>query len=400
MRILFHDALVISPDVELEGASVLVEDGVIRRIYLCGEELPPSDRVVEVQGDMLVPGFIDIHTHGCGGQDFSHGSREAIRTIAKNKLSEGVTTLLPSTSTQSEETLARALQSAADYVKSENRGAKLPGVHLEGVFINPHCLGAQNPSYLRNPDIEEVQRLNRIFPVRKVSYAVEMPGAIPFTAELLEHGIVPSCVHSAATCAQFTGAYEHGMRNLTHFCNQMTPLKHREIGLVGAGFLYEDVYLELICDTLHVCPDMINLIFQIKSVDRIMLITDSVEASGMAEGEYTLAGLPIILKDGAVRLKDQPETLAGSVLTMNAALRNVYEITGYPLKDLIKTTSWNQAQSLWKEWDVFSRDMLRTLRCFPETLKWNACLWTEKSAIARDNRGGGCSVSYFFPGSS
>ena len=136
------------------------------------------------------------------------------------------------------------------------------------------------------------------------------------------------------------------MRNLTHFCNQMTPLKHREIGLVGAGFLYEDVYLELICDTLHVCPDMINLIFQIKSVDRIMLITDSVEASGMAEGEYTLAGLPIILKDGAVRLKDQPETLAGSVLTMNAALRNVYEITGYPLKDLIKTTSWNQAQSL------------------------------------------------------
>lgn len=346
MRILFHDALVISPDVELEGASVLVEDGVIRRIYLCGEELPPSDRVVEVQGDMLVPGFIDIHTHGCGGQDFSHGSREAIRTIAENKLSEGVTTLLPSTSTQSEETLARALQSAADYVKSENRGAKLPGVHLEGVFINPHCLGAQNPSYLRNPDIEEVQRLNRIFPVRKVSYAVEMPGAIPFTAELLEHGIVPSCVHSAATCAQFTGAYEHGMRNLTHFCNQMTPLKHREIGLVGAGFLYEDVYLELICDTLHVCPDMINLIFQIKSVDRIMLITDSVEASGMAEGEYTLAGLPIILKDGAVRLKDQPETLAGSVLTMNVALRNVYEITGYPLKDLIKTTSWNQAQSL------------------------------------------------------
>lgn len=346
MRTLFRDALVISPDVELEGASVLVESGVVRRIYLCGEELPEADRVIDVQGDMLVPGFIDIHTHGCAGQDFSYGTPEAIRAFAETKLKEGVTTLLPSTSTQSEETLSRALKCAADYVKNENRGAKLPGVHLEGVFINPNCLGAQNPAFLRSPDIEEVLRLNRIFPVLKVSYAVEMPGAIPFTADLLEHGITPSCVHSAATYAQFMEAYEHGLRNLTHFCNQMTPLKHREIGLVGAGLMHEDVYLELICDTLHLCPDMISLIFQIRSIDRLMLITDSVEASGMPEGEYSLAGLPIVLKDGAVRVKEHPEALAGSVLTMNAALRNVCEITGYPLKDLIKTTSWNQAQSL------------------------------------------------------
>lgn len=346
MKTLFRDALLISPDVELEGASVLVEDKVIRRIYTCGEKLPKTDREVNVQGDMLVPGFIDIHTHGCAGQDFSYGTPEAIHTFAENKLKEGVTTMLPTTSTQSEETLANALMSAADYVKNGGKGPKMPGAHLEGVFINPKCLGAQNPAYLRNPDIQEVLRLNEIFPVKKVSYAVEMPGGAVFAAELLEHGVVPACVHSAATYAQFTDAYEHGLRNLSHFCNQMTPLKHREIGLVGAGLMHEDLYLELICDTLHVCPDMLNLIFQIRDMNHIMLITDSVEASGMPEGEYRLASLPIILKDGAVRVKDHPEALAGSVLTMNAALRNAYEVTGYPLKDLIKTTSWNQAQAL------------------------------------------------------
>ncbi len=346
MKILFRDALLISPDVELEGASVLTEDGVIRRIYPCGDPLPEADRTIDLQGDMLVPGFIDIHTHGCSGQDFSYGTPEAIRALAAGKLREGVTTVLPTTSTQSEEVLARALQSAADFVKSENGGCRIPGVHLEGVFINPNCLGAQNPAFLRDPDIGEVLRLNRIFPVRKVSYAVEMPGAVPFTSELQEHGITPSCVHSAATYAEFSAAYEHGLRNLTHFCNQMTPLKHREIGLVGAGLLHEDVYLELICDTLHVCPDMIRLIFQTRDCDHLMLITDSVEASGMPDGEYTLAGLTIVLSNGAVRVKGHPETLGGSVLKMNTALRNVFEITGYPLKDLIKTTSWNQARSL------------------------------------------------------
>ena len=346
MTTLFKDAYVISPDVELEGASVLVENDKIKHVYVNGDKLPEADRVVEVQGDMLVPGFIDIHTHGCKGEDFTDGTGKAIRTFAECKVSEGVTTLLPSTSTQSEATLTKALQTAADYVKSGDAVCKIPGVHLEGVFINKNCLGAQNPAFLRVPDIEEVKRLNAVFPVRKVSFAVELPGAVEFTSDLLELGVTPSCVHSAATYAQFKAAYEHGLRNLTHFCNQMTPLRHREIGLVGAGLMHEDVYLEMICDCMHLCPDMISLVFSIKDIDRIMLITDSVAASGMADGEYELAGLPVVLKNGEVRLKDNPSALAGSALAMNAALRNVYEVTGYPLKDLIRTTSWNQAQSL------------------------------------------------------
>lgn len=346
MKTLFKDACLISPDVELEGASVLVENGIIKHIYVSGDRLPEADQEIPVQGDMLVPGFIDIHTHGCMGEDFTSGTEKAIRTFAEHKLAEGVTTFLPTTSTQSEETLKKALSSAADYVKSGKAVSKIPGVHLEGVFINKNCMGAQNPAFLRDPDIGEVKRLNDVFPVKKVSFAVELPGAAGFCSDLLELGAVPSCVHSAATYAQFMDSYERGLRNLTHFCNQMTPLKHREIGLVGAGLMHPDVYLEMICDRLHLCPDMIELVFSLHDLDHIMLITDSVEASGMPDGEYSLAGLPIVLKDGAVRLRDNPAALAGSALAMNTALRNVHEITGYPLKDLIRTTSWNQARSL------------------------------------------------------
>ena len=346
MRTLFKDAYLISPDVELEGASVLVEDGSIRHVYACGDKLPDRvDRTVMLRGDMLVPGFADIHTHGRGGQDFCYGTDAAIKTIAEGKLKEGVTTLLPSTSTQSEEVLSAALRSAADYVKNCNRGCKLPGVHLEGVFINKDCLGAQNPAFLRRPDINEVKRLNDIFPVLKVSFAVELPGAVEFTADLLELGITPSCVHSAATYAQFKEAYEHGLRNLTHFCNQMTPLKHREIGLVGAGLLHEDVYVEMICDCLHLCPDMINLVFSFKNIERIQLITDAMRAAGMPNGEYDLGGLEVIVADGAARLKSNG-ALAGSTLQLCDALRNVWEVTGMELTDLVKTTSYNQAQLL------------------------------------------------------
>ena len=337
---------IISPDFEAFDAAVLIDGDTIKRVYVDSTDLPQADEVIDIGGNMLMPGFIDTHCHGRSGYDFSDANLEGLTKICVDILSEGVTTLLPTTLTLPEEQLAAALRTADEYVKAGSVGCRVPGVHLEGPFINPKCCGAQNPDFVRLPDIEEVKRLHKIFPVTKISYAVEMKGGAKFAEELLAEGITPSCVHSAATYAQFLEGNAYGLRSLTHFCNQMTPLKHREIGLVGAGLLHEDVYLELICDTLHVCPDMIRLIFQTRDCDHLMLITDSVEASGMPEGEYELAGLPIVLKDGAVHVKGHPETLGGSVLTMNAAFRNVCEITGYPLKDLVKTTSWNQARAL------------------------------------------------------
>lgn len=345
MRTLLKNCHLISPDYDVLDAALLVDGDKIAKIYVDDDALPAADRTIDAGGRMVVPGFIDVHCHGKSGYDFCDASDEGMAAIAFSKLKEGVTTLLPTTLTLGEEQLAASLRTAANYVKSGKPGCKVPGVHLEGPFINAKCLGAQNPDFVRKPDIEEVKRLNAIFPVLKVSYAIESEGGPQFAADLTAAGITPSCVHSAATFAQFMEGNQRGLRNLSHFCNQMTPLHHRDIGLVGAGFMCEDVFIEFICDKLHICPDMIRFVFSFKSVDRIQLISDAMRAAGMPNGEYTLGGLPVIVSDGAARLKSNG-ALAGSTLLICNALRNVYEETGLELKELIKTTSYNQAQAL------------------------------------------------------
>ena len=346
MSILFKNCYLVTPDFEHENMSVLVEDGKIRQIFAPGDELPQADTVKECNNNMLMPGFVDVHCHGRSGFDFCDASVEAISTIAENKLAEGVTTLLPTTLTVSEEQLAGALKSAADYVASteSRKGCKLPGVHLEGPYINTKLIGAQNPAFVRLPDIEEVKRLNAIFPVKKVSFAPEVEGGAEFSSALLAMGITPSAVHTNATHADFKNAYLHGMRNLSHFCNQMTPLHHRDIGMVGAGLLHEDVFIEFICDKLHICPDMIELVFALKNIEYIQLISDAMRASGMPDGEYDLGGMQTYVKAGAARLANG--ALAGSTLQICDALKNVYMVTGLDLSQLVKTTSYNQARAL------------------------------------------------------
>ena len=345
MKTLLKNCRLISPDTDLSAAAILIENDRISRIYSPGDTLPDADKVIDLGGDMAMPGFIDVHCHGRSGLDFSDATLEAVTAMGVDKLKEGVTTLLPTTLTLPEETLAASLKTAAEYVNTGVKGCKIPGVHLEGPFINPKCLGAQNPDYVRKPDIEEVKALDSIHKVLKVSYAVEVEGGSTFASELLAAGITPSCVHSQATYKEFLAGYDHGLRNLSHFCNQMTALHHRDIGLVGAGLRHSEVFIEMICDKIHLCSDMIKLIFQLKDINHILLITDACQAAGMPDGEYEIGGLPLILKDGAARLASNG-ALAGSVLVMNKALKNVYEITGLPLAQLIKTTSYNQACSL------------------------------------------------------
>ncbi len=333
---------IVSPGIDLASGSILIRGGKIAALFPGNAPVPATDSVIDASGLTAMPGFVDVHCHGRNNCDFCDGSVDAVNQIAYGKLEEGVTTLLPTTLTLPEAELRASLEAIAQY---DGKGCKLPGVHLEGPFINGKCCGAQNPAFVRLPDIEEVKRLHAIYPVRKVSFAPEIEGAAELTAGLRRMNIVPSCVHSAATYAEFQNCFRNGLRNLSHFCNQMTPLHHRDIGLVGAGFLEDDVFIELICDKLHICPDMIQLIFKIKPADRIQLITDAMRASGMPDGEYTLGGLPVISRDGAARLKEGG-ALAGSVLQLHTALKNVYEITGRPLAELVKSSSLTQAQAL------------------------------------------------------
>lgn len=343
MFTLIKNAHIVSPDMEIPCGSLLIENNKISAVAAGEITAPAGAKVIDAEGRMMLPGFIDVHCHGRNNFDFCDGSAEGVQLIAENKLAEGVTTLLPTTLTVPEEQLTSALAAIAKC--DQSRSCRIPGVHLEGPYINPKFAGAQNPAFVRLPDSAEVDRLNAVFPVKKITYAVEVAGGIDFTAAMLMRGITPSCTHSGAKYSDFVLAHQAGLRNLSHFCNQMTPLHHRDIGLVGAGLLHLDVFAELICDKLHIDPAMIKLVFQTKGAEHVILITDAMRAAGMPDGEYDLGGLPVLVAGGAARLKDGG-ALAGSTLQLADAFKNVVEVTGLPLKEAVKASSLSAAMSL------------------------------------------------------
>lgn len=345
MKTVIVNAHVISPGVDLKKATIVLDKGKIVAVGTDLDTVKGADTVVDVRGKYVVPGFIDVHLHGALGFDVCDGTPEAIEKIAEAKLAEGCTSFLPTTLTVDNATLKKAAKAVAVYKKDE-KFAKVIGIHLEGPFINPACCGAQNPAFVRKPNMKEVLGIDKISPVKQVSYAPEMPDGAEFAKACLDKGIVPSCGHTGATLAQFMPAYAKGLRHLTHFCNQMTKLHHREIGMVGAGFLIDDLNTEVICDRIHLCDDMLRLVFKKRDLAHVQMITDSLRCSHMPDGyAFEMGGLKVELKNGEARLVEGGN-LAGSTLWLNKGLKNLREVTGLPLKDLIRVTSWNQAIEL------------------------------------------------------
>lgn len=349
MKTIIINAHVISPDLDLENAVITLEKGKITSVKKGGKTAPKATKdttIVDVKGQYVMPGFIDFHTHGANTFDFCDADPQAIFRLAEGKLQEGVTSFLPTTLTVSHEELMTSAKNAKNYVDAGAPYAKIPGIHLEGPFINVKCCGAQNPEYVRNPSVAEVKEINKIFPVKAISYAVESEGGAKFAKEMIKMGVVPSVGHTGAKIADLKPAYKNGLRHMTHFCNQMTPLHHREIGMVGAGFLIEDLNTEVICDKIHLCPDMLALVFTRRNLAHIQMITDSLRCSHCKDGyAFTMGGLEVKLEKGEARLV-KGGNLAGSTLWMGNGLKNVHEITKIPLKDLVRTTSWNQAIEL------------------------------------------------------
>ena len=342
-KTIIKNAHVISPDVDLENATIVIEGKTIRQVAKKPVSEKGASTVVDVKGQYVMPGFIDVHTHGANTYDFCDADPQAIFELAKGKLAEGVTSFLPTTLTVSHAELEVAAKNLKAYADAGMPYAKTPGIHLEGPFINVKCCGAQNPEYVRKPDLAEVKAIAKIFPVRQISYAVEAAGGAKFAKDCLKIGVVPSCGHTGAKLADLMPAYKNGLRHMTHFCNQMTPLHHREIGMVGAGFLIEDLNTEVICDKIHLCPDMLRLIFTRRNLAHVQMITDSLRCSHCKDGyAFTMGGLEVKLEHGEARLV-KGGNLAGSTLWMGMGLKNVHDVTGLPLKDLVRTTSWNQA---------------------------------------------------------
>ena len=338
-------AHVISPDVDVKDATIVIEGKKIKLVK-AGKVAAKADKdttVVDVKGQYVMPGFIDVHTHGALGYDFCDADPKAVFEFAKAKLQEGVTTVFPTTLTVSHGELIAAAKNAKAYAEAGQPYAKVPGIHLEGPFINVKCCGAQNPKFVRKPSAKEVREIAKVYPVKQISYAVETEGGAKFAKEMLKMGVVPSCGHTGATLAELMPAYRNGLRHMTHFCNQMTKLHHREIGMVGAGFLIDDLDTEVICDRIHLCDDMLRLIFTKRPLEHIQMITDSLRCSHCKDGyAFEMGGLKVLLKNGEARLVEG-NNLAGSTLWMGKGLKNVHDVTGIPLCKLVRCTSWNQA---------------------------------------------------------
>ena len=351
MGLYIDRAHAVTPGKDLGVVGVRVEDG---RIAAVGREVRPAagDRIVDADGLTLLPGFVDIHSHGRSGCDFCDATDAAFETIGRDKLKDGVTGFLATGLTRPEEELAELCRCAERY-KARDEGATCLGVHLEGPFFNAEMAGAQNPAYLMKPDAALVKRLHAISPVRKVSLAPELEGAEACIRKLAAAGIVVSGGHSAADYATFERARLAGMTHLTHFCNAMIPIHHLRPSMVTGGLLADDVFVEIITDGVHLSDPMIKLIARAKGPDRVMVITDAMCAAGCPDGIYSLGGLRVNVANGKATLADVPydpkavvSNVAGSVALFCDCFRRFVRVTGWPLEEAVKAAGYNQCRSL------------------------------------------------------
>lgn len=318
---------------------IAVENGVIRRIG----DLPELQPVFDTGDCLLTAGFIDEHIHGAGGCDTMDGTASALSTISRALAKEGVTAFLATTMTQSRENITRALKAAAAF--KADGGAELIGVHLEGPFISRKYLGAQKSEFVAAPAVEYFSELQQAAggKIKLVTIAPEEGGEELIKA-LVAGGVVPSVGHSAATFAQVDSARKLGLSCVTHTFNAQSPFNHREAGVAGAALSCDDLFCEVIADTVHVSVPALKLLLKNKPDDKIVLITDAIRAKGLGDGLSELGGQTVFVEGGQARLADG--TLAGSVLKMNVAVRNLVEKCGVEVTRAIDFASYNPAKNL------------------------------------------------------
>ena len=331
---------IILPDSIVEGRALLFDE----KIAGLSETVPEGAEIIDAKGRYVAPGLVDIHIHGYLGEDTSDGSVEGIRKMAEGIVKNGVTAWLPTTMTVSYDDLRHAFDAVRALMDKKNnpKGAQIMGVHAEGPFINPSKKGAQAVEYIRPADAPFLIENSDV--IRIVTIAPEMPGALDCIREVTEKtSILVSMGHTAANYETAKAGIEAGVRHATHLFNAMTPLNHRDPGVVGASLADDRVSTELIADTFHISPDLFGLVAKVKG-DNLVLITDCTRAGGLEDGEYTLGGQPIFVKGIECRLADG--TIAGSVLKLNNAIRNMRDHTSLPLEQIVRMASINAARCI------------------------------------------------------
>ena len=332
---------------------ILMPDGIIDRRVLCFDERivdiatepPLVAQVIDARGNYVLPGLIDVHCHGFNGWDASHASLEEIRKMCAWNVQSGVTGWLPTTATLEWGALTRSFQAIRQAMracaKADWAGSQVLGCHAEGPFINEKRRGAMLGQYILKPDINRIRPWADV--IRLITVAPEVEGAIAFIRAARRMGIVVSMGHSDATAEQGVAGIDAGATHLTHTFNAMRDLNHRDPGLIGAAMNDDRVYCELIADTVHVSPLLFPIMARLKS-HHLVLVTDSIQLAGLPEGAYDVMGGRYVVD--ANRCRTPEGTIAGSVLTMDRAVRNFARYSGIPLWRVVNMASLYPARSI------------------------------------------------------
>ena len=351
-RLKICNGKILTPSGIIEG-TVAVIGNKIAEVAKGNVEIPGAMEI-DARGQYISPGFIDIHVHGGGGHDFMDGTEDAFLKIAETHAKYGTTSMLPTTLTSEKDELYKTFEVYKEANKNNISGAQFLGLHLEGPYFAMTQRGAQDPRYIKDPDPAEYKDiLSRTSDIKRWSAAPELKGAIEFGTYLRSQGILVAMAHTDAIYEEALAAFEAGYTLATHFYSCMSGISRRNgfryAGVVEAGYLIDDLFVEIIADGAHLPAPLLKLIYKIKGADRIALITDSMRAAGMPEGESILGskhnGLKVIVEDGVAKLPDR-SAFAGSVATFDRLVRNMINMADVPLLDAVKMASQTPANIL------------------------------------------------------
>ncbi|MDQ0256084.1 N-acetylglucosamine-6-phosphate deacetylase [Evansella vedderi] len=348
-KYVFKNATLYSSKGFIKDPVIEIKEGLIANFYPM-EKLREKQMIedyVFTEPVRIVPGFIDLHIHGAANGDVMDGTEEALVTIKNALPSEGTTAFLATTITQSQNAKLEALKQVKEVMTSKNReGAEILGVHLEGPFISEKRAGAQPKEFISEPDVDLFNKFQETAggAIKLITMAPEEKGGMELLRELSRTGVVPSIGHSDAYYNLVKEAMDLGVCHATHLFNGMRGVHHRDLGVAGAVLLHDEIIGEIICDGIHVSPPMVKLVYKNKGADGIILITDSMRAKGFEEGTYELGGQDVFVKNNQATLEDG--TLAGSILKMNEAVRNMISFSGCTFEEAIQMASANPAKQI------------------------------------------------------
>lgn len=338
------DARLYLPNDIITG-DLVIKEGKIKAILTSGHLDIDDEEVIDARGQSVIPGFIDSHIHGANGYDTMDEDPEAILEIAKHLVSEGTTSFLATTMTESIHAIETALAHAKD-TNTPVGTAELLGIHLEGPFVNVVKKGAQPEQHIIKPDLDLFKRWQTLSgnKIKTVTMAPEEDVDGQFIKAVKDTGINVSMGHTDVSFDEAKQATKYGVNQVTHLCNQMNGIHHRDVGLVGASFLLPHLKLELISDGIHVSDEMLQLIYNNVGSEKLMLITDAMRAKGLEDGTYTLGGQTVHVANNKATLDDG--TLAGSVLPMIDGAKRMLDLEGPTMHDIIQMASVNPARQL------------------------------------------------------